>query len=161
MATLQDDIGRAIAAVGALWTDVFDATRCGYGADWDVAGHANEKGRARVIPGPVTLVDDDESIAGSARYSFQFLMECRVMRQGDNHAQWTQLLRYARIAFNPESRAVQAALAALTSPSPTGKLLGATVVCSMGEPVMPDTESGTDAVTIQLPITAIACENLT
>lgn len=161
MATLQDDIGTAIAATVAGFTDVLDGSRCGYGVEWDASGHINDKGRAWVKPGPVRLPDDSPIIAASGVFQYDFEIRMELVERKTPQNTVTEALRLCRKNFQPESRVVQAALS-----NTSGDLLGATVVCNLGEFVITTRgeEQGAmptpNAPIIYVTVTATAAEDL-
>ena len=114
MATVGDTIGKAIADVIATFSDVTLA-RAEYGLKWsDVAG-GREGGRVIVAPMGAVPVDG-QSYTDSAlvefTYGVRFEVPCRT-NGADETAQ--ALLSECRKKFNPDSRTLQVAVAALSS----------------------------------------------
>jgi hypothetical protein len=121
MPTTQDDIGRGIAAVAATWTTEIGAAA--FEATWDKVGRGGNLGKAMVRP---LDVETTETVTASSRVvSQRFLLDILCPKRDGVNGVLTSLLRYARAAFQPNSRTLQTAVAALTGLS--GKILGVTL----------------------------------
>lgn len=161
----QDDIGRAIAGIVAGWASLVGAAD--YKATWDQIGRGAEKARAMVSPGSVELADTEEALSGSARFQSLFTVSIHGMSRADALTMLGDTMRAARIAFNPGSRTVQNAAVALTSPSPSGKILGGFVWTDVQDARLTDEgtlagrEPSPQAPVLLIRIVARWAENLT